>query len=338
MSFYLQNGAWYVSYMPDGRYGQKVRVKLPPGTTAEDAEKVNEYYKRTIKEKKYGSKKIVGQTFRDVAMHYLVYIEMHRQPRTHDDVECSMRHLERIIGNINVTQITRSHVTLYKTIRSKEVKNRTVNKELSWLSGLLTWCRKNTDYAVPVLDIEYLPCDRPPIIVLSANEIMAILDKAHGIHKVFFSMLYFMGMRLNEASRLKWPDIDFENNQIVIHGKGGKYRIEPLPEVIREQLSTMLSTMPADPIGYVFITRNNTPFYWARNILKRLAEEAGIKNKKVTPHILRHSFATHLMAEGVNLRIIQKLLGHSRVSVTEVYTHVSIDHLRQASNLLDKRL
>lgn len=335
MSYYLQNDTWYVSYMPDGRYGKKVRVKLPPGTTEEDAERINEYYKQSIKQKKYNSRKIVGQTFHDLSEHYLMYIQLHRQPRTYDDVACSLRHLERIIGNVNVTQLNGSHVNIYKEIRSKEVKNRTVNKELSWLSGFLTWCRRNTDHDIPNLDIERLPYNKPPIIILSASEVMAILDKAQGMHKAFFSLLYFMGLRLNEASKLKWQDIDFENDQIVIHGKGGKYRIEPMPEVIREQLWTILSTIP-DRIGYIFVTNRGNPLYWARGILNNIVKKAGIQ-KKVTPHLLRHSFATHLMAEGVNLKIISKLLGHSTIGITaDTYTHVSIEHMRQAQKLIDK--
>ena len=142
-------------------------------------------------------------------------------------------------------------------------------------------------------------------------------------------------MRLNEASKLKWQDVDWENNQIVIYGKGGKYRIEPMPEVIREQLWTILSTIP-DRIGYIFITNRGNPLYWARDILNNLAKKAGIQ-KKVTPHLLRHSFATHLMGEGVNLKIISKLLGHSAIGITAgIYTHVSIEHMRKAQNLIDK--
>lgn len=162
MSYYQRKGIWYVQYYPNGRYGGKARMRLPKGSTEYDAIAADDLIKKSLKEMKSDTKKIIGQTLEHLKEHYLAYIQLHKQPRTYDDVELSLTNVIKYIGDLNVTKIRPSHINLYKTLRTKEVSNRTVNKELSWLSGLLTWCRKYTDFEIPNIRIEYLPHNQMP--------------------------------------------------------------------------------------------------------------------------------------------------------------------------------
>lgn len=151
-------------------------------------------------------------------------------------------------------------------------------------------------------------------------------------------LLYSSGMRVSELVNIKISDIHFDTNFISIEGKGGKQRMIPLPQSMMTLLHRYLQThAPSltsikNPI-YLFpvvygkkvkpISRQSC---WI--ILKKLCEQAGIK-KAISPHQLRHSFATHMLEKGVDLRSLQVLLGHEEIATVEVYTHVETSQLRK---------
>jgi len=171
--------------------------------------------------------------------------------------------------------------------------------------------------------------------VISREDIQKMLDLTKNQkHKTIISILYGCGLRLSEVIELKLSNIDFNANYIFITGKGDKHRIVPIGNNLLKLIKAyQKSYLPKE---YLFNGQNSLKYSGKsiQNIIIRKAEKAGIK-KKITPHTLRHSFATHLLEDGVDLRIIQELLGHSSSKTTEIYTFVSRKNLLNIRNPLD---
>jgi integrase/recombinase XerD len=153
-------------------------------------------------------------------------------------------------------------------------------------------------------------------------------------------LLYGSGMRVSELVSIKISDIHFDTRFISIEGKGGRQRMIPLPQSVMMLLSNYLQTHAspsasnsiANPL-YLFpiqydkkIKAISRQSCWM--ILKKICEQAGIK-RAISPHQLRHSFATHMLEKGVDLRSLQVLLGHEEITTVEVYTHVETSQLRK---------
>ena len=164
-------------------------------------------------------------------------------------------------------------------------------------------------------------------IVLSKEEIRKLIDAAdHEKSRLLIKMLYASGLRISEALHLKVEDLEGEQHiGWVRNGKGGKDRMIILSAMVMEDLKLFLHTRGISS-GYIFLGKDGKPMTSrnAQKIVSTAARHAGI-TKQVTPHKLRHSFATHLREAGQDLRVIQELLGHSSIQTTEIYTHVSTE-------------
>lgn len=154
-----------------------------------------------------------------------------------------------------------------------------------------------------------------------------------------FELLYATGMRVSEIIQLKLNQIELESGFCIVHGKGDKSRLVPIGDAAKDMIEDYLDTarlslLRAGKSDYVFLSNRGEPMtrqaFWAR--VKKWAKVAGV-GKGVSPHVFRHSFATHLLNHGADLRAVQAMLGHSDISTTEVYTHVDRQKLR---GLLDK--
>ena len=150
--------------------------------------------------------------------------------------------------------------------------------------------------------------------------------------RAVLEIMYATGLRVSELVNLKHSDVDLLTGLVICHGKGNKERRVPLGKSAihwLQQFTTMKAGYGKQSSPYVFLERGR-PFTrqiaWA--MIKRHAEKAGIKN--VSPHTLRHSFATHLLQHGADSRSVQALLGHSDISTTQIYTHITDIHLRSA--------
>jgi len=178
--------------------------------------------------------------------------------------------------------------------------------------------------------------------VLSEEEVGHLIDSASNLfHRAMLMTLYATGMRRAELCRLKVEDID--GKRMIIHirqGKGGRDRDVPLDPKLRETLQEYWRWMK--PKTYLF---PGTVDNWRADVpisdkvpwlaCREAARRAGIQ-KRVTPHLLRHSYATHLLEGGADLRTIQVLLGHAKLEHTVIYLHLSQRHLRAATNPLEK--
>ena len=170
--------------------------------------------------------------------------------------------------------------------------------------------------------------------VIAKEKILTMIDNCENLkHKVLIELLYSSGLRLQELIDLKRKDIDFDRNTIhVKNGKGGKDRITIISYKLKDDLLKYYSNYNFST-EYVFEGR--TGKYTKKSVQKvmgGLGKSVGIK---LTPHMLRHSFATHLLEQGTDIRHIQKLLGHSDLSTTEIYTKVANNFLENIKSPLD---
>ena len=148
-------------------------------------------------------------------------------------------------------------------------------------------------------------------------------------------LLYATGLRVSELVSLNVQDVDFEESYIRCWGKGAKERIVYAHDKALSGLQDYLSTSRMSLLGQnkdetaLFVNHRGERLtrQWVWNILKTYSKRAGIE-RKITPHTLRHSFATHLLQKGASLRHVQELLGHSSISTTQVYTHLTTEHVR----------
>lgn len=177
--------------------------------------------------------------------------------------------------------------------------------------------------------------------VLSVSEINAMvaaidLSKPEGHrNKAIIEVLYGSGIRVSELIGLQISKMNLKEGYMLVEGKGSKQRLVPLSPTSIEQIEMWKIDRNKLPIkkgneDYLFLNRRGTKMTRAMifTIVKDLAATAGIK-KKVSPHTFRHSFATHLLENGANLRAIQQLLGHESITTTEIYTHIDIHYLRE---------
>jgi len=170
--------------------------------------------------------------------------------------------------------------------------------------------------------------------VLSKDEIKKLIENADtNKSKLIISFLYSSGLRVSELVNLKVQDINLdERTGAVKSGKGKKDRMFIISEKLSEELKKFLSSHSS--YQYLFSKEKPLTPRNIQKIMKHTAKKAGM-NKKITPHTLRHSFATHLLEAGTDIRYIQELLGHSNLNTTQIYTHVSTEELKKIKSPLD---
>ena len=154
-------------------------------------------------------------------------------------------------------------------------------------------------------------------------------------NRAMFELFYATGIRVSECSGLRLKDIDFSLSTILVKGKGSKERYVPFGTYAHEALEKYINIsrgllLKKEEHEYVFVNYKGGPLTsrGMRHVLNEIIKKASI-NAKIHPHMLRHTFATHLLNNGADLRTVQELLGHENLSSTQIYTHVTKDHLRK---------
>ena len=176
--------------------------------------------------------------------------------------------------------------------------------------------------------------------VLSLDEIDAIkgaidLSKPEGHrNRAIIETMYSCGLRVSELVNLKMSNVFFDEKYVRVEGKGSKQRLVPISDTAIRDINNYLPWRRGLDIkpgssDYLFLSRRGSKLtrQMVFIMIKKFAEEAGVKTE-LSPHTLRHSFATHLLEGGANLRAIQQMLGHESILTTEIYTHISMDSLR----------
>lgn len=200
----------------------------------------------------------------------------------------------------------------------------------------------------PTEAVEAPRTSRPLPKILSAADLEAMIAAAAGDGDAeakrltcIVEMLYAAGLRVSELAGLPLAAVKNKDGFILVKGKGGKERLAPLNPSAHAAIAAYLDVraefLPKPPRRahaerYLFCSRGADGFLTRQRfhqLLKNLAAKAGLDPAKVSPHVLRHAFATHLVEGGADLRSVQTLLGHADIATTEIYTHVAKDHLKK---------
>lgn len=148
--------------------------------------------------------------------------------------------------------------------------------------------------------------------------------------RLLLMLFYNTGMRLSELINLKESQVDFYNSHVKVLGKGNKERIIPVSKELLAELKEYIHSSPEKTVANVFVSEKGKPLYprYVYNAVKHYLSAVTTLNKK-SPHVLRHTFATHLMNNGADLNAVKELLGHSSLAATQVYTHNTIEKLKE---------
>lgn len=256
-----------------------------------------------------------------------------------------LKKYETFMKNINIQNIKENHIKNYlKYLKDNNNDNRTINHNISTLRSFYKFLL--IEKIIKDNPMEYIEMPKTKKSLpktLSIEEIDKLLDikltdSFSYRNKAMLELMYSSGLRVSELVNVKIHDIDVSNCIIRIMGKGKKERIVPLGDYAIKYIELYLKEhrnklIKRELNEYLFL--NNHGKKMTRQgffkILKQLAREKNIKTD-FSPHTLRHSFATHLLNGGADLRSIQEMLGHESISTTQIYTHVSKEQLKENYN------
>jgi integrase/recombinase XerD len=238
------------------------------------------------------------------------------------------------------TSITNRDISEFLVHLSRNgMSRRSQSRTLSSLRGFFRYIREeNHIHTDPTEDLEAPKQHRTLPVVLTVEEVEKLLSTPdiatpRGLRDMaMLHTMYAAGLRVSELVTLKLRDLDLTSGCLAVTGKGNKRRLIPLNEisvaVIEKYLAEIRPQWAKPASTDVFLTNRRAPMtrqgFWL--IVKKYAVKAGI-TKALSPHKLRHSFATHLLEGGADLRSVQAMLGHVDISTTQIYTHVTTDHL-----------
>ncbi|MCP4748301.1 MAG: tyrosine-type recombinase/integrase [Desulfobacteraceae bacterium] len=277
---------------------------------------------------------------------YLEWVSMHQAKKTYADKKRMLySNIVPFFRNFHFDFIDEPLIQSYKKKRLESAGkkiHRQINLELLCLSAMWKWAKKRGNCIEPSIKMEPLPYRRPIPKVLLKEEVLAIIKNAGPYRRALLLCLYYCGFRKFEVLNLKISTVDFAAESIHVLGKGDKERVIPMSKLLSKSLKQHLSDLEElksksklkfDPDLVFPSLRTGKKLTDFRAALNRAVKKAGIK-KRVTPHIFRHSFATHLLEAQNDLRTIQELLGHSAITTTQIYTHVAFNQKRKAIDTL----
>lgn len=278
---------------------------------------------------------------------YKMYLTLERR-MSPNSIEAYIDDLQKLQSFLQTEQISLQQVrlehlqTFVATLYDLGISPRSIARIISGVRSF---------FAYLVLE-DYIPQDptellRTPQVgqklptVLTIEEVNAIKDEAdaslpEGVrNRAIIEVLYSCGLRISELTGLKFSDLFFDDGFIRVEGKGSKQRLVPISPLVRKEVELYLAyRQQIEPQrgcqDFVFLSKRGKPIsrITVFHYVKQYAEMAGIQ-KNISPHTFRHTFATHLLERGANIRAIQQMLGHEKITTTEIYTHVDTSFLRE---------
>ena len=259
------------------------------------------------------------------------------------DITQYITFLEKYRKLKRVEQIDKSDIQAYlKSLKNKDLSAKSTSRKLSSIKGFHQFLllEKETTTDVSSL-IEAPKIERNIPDVLSVEEVIRLIDHVKGIEPLdlrnlaLLELIYGSGLRVSELLNLKISDIHLTASYVKIIGKGSKERQVPLGQMsvvaLREYLTKGRPQLIKIENNFLFLNQygNKLSRQGFFKLLKKIAKDSNI-TKEVSPHTLRHSFATHLLEAGIDLRTLQELLVHEDISTTQIYTHISQKHLKES--------
>lgn len=248
------------------------------------------------------------------------------------------------LGAQDLNQIQRTHLNSYiLDLREKNYSATSVTRKIASLRGYYKWlCANEICSQNPTLTLELPKIPRKLPKVMTIVEIENILrEDLTKVERLILELLYGCGLRVSELVNLKTNSIDIGASYLKCSGKGSKERLVPLGSKAKESLKEYYSQRDFLVKKFNLETKNllinDSGRMFTRQDIYTFIHEQGKKiHKNISPHTLRHSFATHLLENGADLRIVQELLGHSDVSTTQLYTHISKKRLKEVYFAINK--
>ena len=261
----------------------------------------------------------------------------------HDDLVQFFEFLDVRFASVKIPEISQTFIrSWFASLKDDDVTARTINRKMSTLKSFFKYQLKNGIIEnTPMSNITAPKISkRLPVFIKEKD----LADLARSLHtrsedwdslntKMLITIFYSTGMRLSELINMKEKQVDFSRKQLKILGKGNKERIIPAGErllnTIRDYMNEKKKVFEkADDVLLVSVKGKKLYPKYAYNLVKAiLSEEVKTLDKK-SPHVLRHTFATHLMNNGANLDAVKELLGHASLASTQVYTHNTIEKLK----------
>lgn len=291
-----------------------------------------------------------GKSWKEILDRFRIYVAVEKR-LAENTVEAYMRDVERLATYCSAldrpiapTRVTTQTINEFMAhLFDRGLEPRSQARILSSLRSLFGFMMLTDRIETsPIDDIESPKVGQHLPDVLTVAEVDSIIEAfdpttALGVrNRAIIEMMYSCGLRVTELVELRFEDIDFDENLVRVVGKGNKQRFVPLGVMARQRLEAYLTyrkqTEVADrkSASVVFLNRRGSKLTRVMifTLVRQAVAAAGI-DKTVSPHSFRHSFATHLLVGGADIRQVQVLLGHSDITTTEIYTHLDFDHLRR---------
>jgi site-specific recombinase XerD len=258
---------------------------------------------------------------------YLI-VEVNASQNTIDGYNIDLAQYIKECGIESLEQLDKPSIRQFLT-KISHLAPRTRRRKLSSIRSFMTFLKsEGLIKDNPSLEIANVKVEKRLPKVMSVNQTASIIDSAESQQdKAILETLYATGCRVSELVGIKIRDIDFEERTLRVIGKGDKEREVPINNPAIRAIKEHLATRGYDS-EYVFASRvyNERPMT-TKNVRKRVKKFGG---EEVHPHMLRHSYATHLHANGVDIRVIQELLGHADISTTTIYTAIANEQMSKA--------
>lgn len=270
---------------------------------------------------------------------YLDFLEIEKG-LSENTLEAYRRDLSNFFDFCNdtdINEIQRTQINSYvRNLHEKKYSSTSIMRKIASLRGFFKWaCANEKTKSNPTLTLEQPKIPQKLPKVMTAEEINSILNQdLSKLHRVIVELLYGCGLRVSELVNLKINDYDLNGKYLECTGKGSKDRIVPLGKkaicAIKDYLPEREYNLQKYNLQSKQLLINEKGKQVTRQEVYTFIHEQGKKlHKAISPHTLRHTFATHLLENGADLRVVQELLGHSDVSTTQLYTHISKKRLKE---------
>ncbi len=281
---------------------------------------------------------------------YLEYLQAERG-LSQNTIDAYRRDLtafcDYILGLDNIDEfekIKRSHINYYiKELHDKNYSPTSITRKLAAIRGWFRWLSANEIIKNdPSTGVELPKLTKKLPKVMTVSEIEKILtNHLNDIESVILELLYGAGLRVSELVNLDMNNIELSSRYVRCTGKGSKERIIPIGEKAKKSILKYLKDREFLLKKYKletkhFLIKDNGHFVTRQDVYVFIRKQGEILKKHISPHTLRHSFATHMLENGADLRVVQELLGHSDVSTTQIYTHVSKKRLKEVYFSINK--